>query len=308
MHLKRLKPIERKITQGVLDAVLSRLKGQADLRRAYVRAAAISRLGLFLVRPRRRLLLNNLSIALPESSLKLRKRIAKGIVKNIGRGFVDLFYHAYHPALIQNHIREENGDVMDAALARGKGCVVVTGHVGMFPWIGIPIVARGVEFAPVARDPHEETLKNAFDDARSRIGYRSIPDRPPLTVFKESRKVLKRGGAVMITFDMHPAGRGGLPINFMGRKTPMFSFAVRLAAKSGAPLVPAHTLLEGNGFDHRIIFYPPITVPPEAAEEDHPKTGALLQQLADWLAGIIREHPDHWWGLYRRWRPTDGDG
>ncbi len=51
----------------------------------------------------------------------------------------------------------------------------------------------------------------------------------------------------MITFDMHPAGRGGLLVEFMGRKTPMFSYTVRLAAKTGAPLVPAHALLSPDG-------------------------------------------------------------
>lgn len=220
---------------------------------------------------------------------------------------MDLFYHAYHPELIGCHVKAEENGIIDDVLAKGRGCIVATGHVGMFPWIGIPIVAMGFEFAPVARDPHEESLGQAFNDARTRIGYGNIPDRPPFTVFKETRKLLRKGGAVMITFDMHPAGRGGLPVDFMGRKTPMFSYAVRLAAKTGAPLVPAHALLEPNGVNHRIIFYPSIDVPPKAGEECHPETAAVLQELADWLSGIIRKHPEQWWGLYRRWRPTDLD-
>lgn len=305
MRIKPLKPVEKKISQSILQAVLSRLQGNVDLKRAYQRAELISRLGFIIMRPRRKLLLSNLSIALPGSSELNRKRIANQIARNIGRGFVDLFYHTYHPNLIEGHIKEENSDMLDEVLARGKGCVVVTGHVGMFPWIGIPIVARGFEFAPVARDPHEENLKNAFYDARIRIGYKNIPDRPPLTVFKETRKILRRGGAVMITFDMHPAGRGGLLVNFMGRRTPMFSFAVRLAAKAGAPLVPAYARLSPDGFDHRVIFDPPIEVPPEAGEEENPQTGELLQALADWLSEIIRDHPEQWWGIYRRWRATD---
>ncbi len=305
MGLKRLKPLEKRITKTVLDAVLSRLKGDMDFTRTCRRAAVISRLGLTLMRPRRRLLLSNLAIALPESSQSTRKRIADRIVAHIGSGFVDLFYHAYHPELIPDHVREEENGVMDEVLAKGRGCIVATGHMGMFPWIGIPIVARGFQFAPVARDPHEETLKNAFKDARTRIGYQSISDRQPLTVLRETRKILKEGGAVMITFDMHPAGRGGLLVDFMGRKTPMFSYVVRLAAKTGAPLVPAHAILEPGEFNHRIIFHPPMTVPPEAAEEDHPQTAVLLQELAHWLANIIRRHPDQWWGIYRRWRPTD---
>ncbi|MBL7174374.1 MAG: hypothetical protein ISS66_00990 [Desulfobacteraceae bacterium] len=49
-------------------------------------------------------------------------------------------------------------------------------------------------------------------------------------------------------------------------------------------------------------FTPPIMVPPEAAADDAPETREVLQQLAGWLSGVIRKHPEQWWGIYRHWR------
>jgi KDO2-lipid IV(A) lauroyltransferase len=297
-----IKPLNRELGWLLLSRVIAALKSNTDMETLALRAERISRLGFALAGSRRNLLIRNLRMVLPEENGAEVDRIAKEIVRNIGRGFVDLFYHAYHSELISGHIRVEENGVLEQALLSGRGCILATGHVGMFPWLGRPIVERGYPFGPIARNPHDGRLKDVFDDARTRIGYTSIPDRPPMTVMKESLKVLRKGGAVMITFDMHPAGRGGLEVEFFGRKTPMFSTVVRLAARTGVPIVPGHVLWEPDGRHHRATYYPPIEVPADAVDEESPVTRELLQGLADWLSGIIQSHPEQWWGIYRRWR------
>jgi lauroyl/myristoyl acyltransferase len=209
--------------------------------------------------------------------------------------------------MLPGHVRLEENGVLDDVLSGGRGCILAAGHVGTFPWLGIPIVARGFPFGLIVRDPHDERLKDILDKASNRVGYTNIPDRPPMTVMKKSLEVLRKGGALMITFDMHPAGRGGLQVDFLGRKTPMFSTVVRLAARTGVPIVPGHVLLEPDGLHHRVTYYPAIRVPGEAVDEDCPATRKLLQELADWLSGVIRSHPEQWWGIYRRWRESDID-
>ncbi len=286
----------------LIDRTLASFKKGTDITILQRRAEFLGRLGLLLVRSRRNLLFSNLRIALPGSSRGDIVKTAEEIVRNICRSFVDVFYHAYHTQMLPGHIRLEQNGVLEDILSNGKGCIVATGHVGTFPWLGIPFVERGVPFAPIARDPHDERLKEAFDDAKRRIGYTTIPDRPPATVIKGTLKVLRQGGGVMITFDMHPAGRGGLEVELLGRKTPMFSTVVRLAARTGVPIVPGQVLLEPDGFHHRVTYYPPIDVPREAEDETSPITRELLQKMADWLSGVIRNHPEQWWGIHRRWR------
>ena len=130
-------------------------------------------------------------------------------------------------------LAEDNG-VLEELAQRGTGCVVATGHIGLFPVLGIPMVSRGLTYAPVARDPHDLRLKKAFDDSRTMLGYTNIPDRPATTVLKKSLRVLRGGGAVNITFDMRPVD-GAIDVDFLGRRTPMYSAAVRLAASSRTP-------------------------------------------------------------------------
>ena len=301
--MKRLlKNIGRDLGWQVINRFLLAVQNHNDIERLYGRAEYVGRLASLFLRSRRRLLLSNLGIALPEYSESQRRRVAGRIARHISRGFAEALYYSFRPELLEDHVRLEDNGVLEDVLSDGGGCIMATGHIGMFPWFGIPVITRGIPFGPIVRDPHDGRVKDLLDDARTRVGYIIIPDRPPVTVLKKSLKVLKAGGALMIAFDMHPAGSGGIEVDFLGRKTPMFSAVVRLAARTRRPIVPGHVLWEPDGMHHRVTYYPPLIVPPEAAREDSDAAREILQQLADWLSGVIRKNPGQWWGIYRRWR------
>jgi len=101
---------------------------------------------------------------------------------------------------------------------------------------------------------------------------------------------------------MHPGKRDSINVEFLGRKTPMFSYAVRLAATMKVPIVPGHVLLDPDGVRHRVTYYPPIDVPEDAADPNSPAAKDILQGLADWLSGVIRKNPEQYWWIHRRWR------
>ena len=48
--------------------------------------------------------------------------------------------------------------IIDEVLSMGKRCIVATGHVGTFPWLGVPYVKKGFPSGPGARDPHDERI------------------------------------------------------------------------------------------------------------------------------------------------------
>lgn len=300
-----LKSLGKDIGWLVFDRTFESLRKDTEVTVLYRRFELIGRMGFHLVRGRRKLLISNLGIGFPEWDEAQIKKTAKKVVRNICRGFVDTFYYSYHPHMLSSHVRLEQNGALEDVLSSGRGCVVATGHVGVFPLLGIPMVDRGIPFGPIVRDPHDERVKYAFDDARERIGYTLIPDRPPMTVIKKSLRVLRNGGVVMITFDMHPADRGGIDVEFFGRKTPMFGTVVRLAARMRVPIVPGHVLREPDGLRHKVTYCPPIEVPPEAADGEGPVTKEVLQGLANWLSSVIRGHPEQYWWIHRRWREGD---
>ena len=80
----------------------------------------------------------------------------------------------------------------------------------------------------------------------------------------------------------------------------MHSAVVRIAATTGLPIVPGHVLRVGD--HHTVTYSGPIEVPKEAVDDTSPASAEILQQLATWLSGVIRSHPEQYWWIHRRWR------
>lgn len=297
-----LKSLGRNAGWWALSRLLRLIRQTDDAARLYRRTELLGRLAYMLMRNRRRLLLENLRRAFPEWSPKRVHQTAGMAVANISRGFADLFYWCERPQLLKEHVRVENPELLDALVAGRSGLILLTGHVGMFPWVGVPFIARGLPFGAVARDPHDERLAGVFDAGRSALGYANIPDRPPTKMLRESLRILKAGGAVMFAFDMHPAGFSGVEVDFMGIPTPMFTGPVRLAARLRVPLVPAYAVWEPDRLHHRVTYYPAIEVSPAAADEDTAETRAVVSALAAWLSAVIRRYPEQYWWIHQRWR------
>jgi len=286
---------------SVLSGVLSSLEGDTPLAKQRRRAERLGNMALRMFKSRREVMASNLETVFPDWDESRRDQVSREAVTNIARGFVDLFYYVHHPETLPDQVILEDNGVLDQLVSSECGCIVATGHIGLFPVLGVPMVDRGLAFAPVARDPHDLRLKKVFDDSRTMLGYTNIPDRPPTTVLKQSLKMLRSGGVVNFTFDMRP-GDGAIEVDFLGRKTPMYSALVRLAATTGAPIVPAHALREPDAERYRVTYYPPIEVPKEASDENSPTAKQILQEIADWLSGVIRKHPEQYWWIHRRWR------
>ncbi len=302
MKNKAIKNFGKEAGSFFLEKALSIFKGDLSRETLQRKTALLGRLGVRLAASRRRIMLTNLRMAFPEWDHATIERTAGEAVKNICHGVVDLFHYAYHMDRVRDIVRVEKNGVLEELAADRRGYILATGHVGFFPLLGIPLVLNGIPFGPVFRAPHDKRLQIEFDKVVELAGFTNIPDRPPMTVLKRSLNVLRKGGGVMIAFDMHPADSPAIEVDFCGRKTPMFPLVVRLAARTGLPIVRTQVLKEADGVHYRVTYLPPMEVPPEAAQEGSALTGEILQDLASWLSDIILRNPEQYWWIHRRWR------
>lgn len=281
-----------------------RSAARTDLATLYRRAEFWARLGYLIEGSRRRTLLSNLSVIFPDWDARRVRRTAGVIVRNLCRGMVDLLYYGTHPDELRTAVHTDDTDMLAEVQSAGRGSILVTGHVGAFPWVGMPFVWSGRPYGVVARDPHDRRLADLFDTLRARFGMISVIDMPPAKAARDMFRILRRGGTVMTAFDIRPAGTRGVEVEFLGRKTRMFSGMIRIAAKARVPLVPAYVLREDDGVRHRVKICPPIEVPREAGDEQSAAMREVLGRLAAWLTDVIHRHPEQWWWLHRRWRPA----
>jgi KDO2-lipid IV(A) lauroyltransferase len=108
--------------------------------------------------------------------------------------------------------------------------------------------------------------------------------------------------------------QGDRDVSGTGRNLPFFgrsaSFPVgpfRLAAFSGAPLLPVFVLQENDG-RYRTLAEEPIRLALAPGSRSQPDEGALEAALAHWvgvLSRVIRENPTQWYLFTRFWEARD---
>ncbi len=138
-----------------------------------------------------------------------------------------------------------NQSAYDAAMAEGRGVILVSGHFGNFEFAASRLGALGHKVtAPVERMT-PEPLFQLFCKIRQHHNVRVLAadNRDSL---REMIATLKRGEVVTFLIDRYVLGASA-EIPFFGESAKMPTGAMSLALKSGAPVLLAYSWREGPG-------------------------------------------------------------
>jgi phosphatidylinositol dimannoside acyltransferase len=178
-----------------------------------------------------------------------------------------------------------------SALAVGRGAILVTAHIG--PWdCAARLLAKDfdAEVIVVMLAEPNEAARKVHDAVRERSGVRVVHvGEHPLDALPLLHHV-RGGGVVAIQLDRAaPAGRV-LEVQLFGSTESMPEGPFRLAALSGAPIVPifAHRL---GYFRYEFSIEAPIWVSRQATPEE---LGSAADSAAQAMQSFILRHPTEW--------------
>ncbi|MEV5651186.1 phosphatidylinositol mannoside acyltransferase [Nocardia sp. NPDC052254] len=185
---------------------------------------------------------------------------------------------------------------LDAALERGRGAVFVLPHSGNWDMAGMWLVQNYGGFTTVQERLRPESLFERFLAYRESLGFEVFPltggEQPP---FGQLAERLRRNRVVCLLGERDLTGRG-VPVEFFGERTWMPAGAAKLAAETGAAILPVHAWFtvddqgrEGWGLKT------------EAPVDISDGVAAATQRLADRFAANIAEHPADWHMLQPLW-------
>jgi KDO2-lipid IV(A) lauroyltransferase len=100
--------------------------------------------------------------------------------------------------------------------------------------------------------------------------------------------------------DQNVQEEDGIFVTFFGRKAATTNVVAALAAKTGCAVVPGHSVVLPDG-RCRVIYEPPIFFEPGAGNREA-AIADLTQALTSRIEAWVREHPEQWLWLHRRWR------
>ncbi|AWK86520.1 lauroyl acyltransferase [Azospirillum thermophilum] len=290
-------PLQKWLTRHIAHPVEAALVGAAcrlfaalPLDRASALGGRIGRtLGPWL--PGTRTARRNLTRAFPEKSREEIDRIIRGMWDNLGRTIAE------YPHL--DEIGESRCEVVGLEHVRamrddGKGGIMVSGHLAN--WEVQSVVSRklGMELALVYRAPNNPKVGEMLVRLRGAATGTHIPKGPDGA--RALLKVLARRGHVGMLIDQKM--NDGIPVPFFGRDAMTAPAAAQLGMKFDVPLCPARTeRLEGARF--RVTVLPPVAYP--AGGDRNADARLLMETLNRLLEEWVRDRPEQWLWLHRRW-------
>ncbi|WP_280255064.1 phosphatidylinositol mannoside acyltransferase [Nocardia wallacei] len=191
---------------------------------------------------------------------------------------------------------------VDAALARGRGVVLVLPHSGNWDMAGVWLVQHYGTFSTVTERLRPESLFERFVAYRESLGFEVFPHtggtQPP---FPQLAERLRQNGIVCLMGERDLTGKG-VPVTFFGERTWMPAGAAKLAIETGAAMLPVHAWYtvdaagnEGWGLKT------------DAPLDVSRGVGPATQAMADWFAAHIAQHPADWHMLQPMWEADLSD-
>jgi KDO2-lipid IV(A) lauroyltransferase len=261
-------------------------------------AAFLGDLWYRLDRRHRRVVLRNLEFAFgPALTAQERERLARAVFAHFVRfGWEVLGLFILPLSFISRHVVILGIGHVEAALAQGKGVVMVTGHMGNWEYGVMAHALQNRPIALVARDLDHPLARRLARYLRERCGNRMLSKKNAL---KEMLTHLRQRGIVGIVMDQNTAEREGLLVDFFGRPARTTPAAATLGRRRDVPVVPALTSRLADG-RHLLIFLPPIPM----EKTDNPDADILrhLQEQNRVLEAWVRLHPEQYLWLHRRWK------
>lgn len=237
----------------------------------------------------------NFQLAGLDFSPEQQDQIIKGMWQNLGRTFLEYIRLPYQEPFGKNSPYTVEGlDHLDALINDEKPGLLFSAHYGNWE-VGTYIAQkRGLKTAQVTRFLNNPLTRALVNIVQERIARKVIPKgaRGAKAIIKE----LKLGHHVSLLADQKM--NDGLASPFFGREAMTASALAKMALKFECPILPFQ-VIRTDGVKCKVIYHPPLHVPKTGTNQD--KKEALLKQMNDHIEAWVREHPEQWFWVHRRW-------
>lgn len=246
---------------------------------------------------RKRVVAENLRSAFPAASDEWIEATSKRAFEHLGREAAAILrLSRLPPERVVERTDLIGEDELRAELGNGRGAILFTGHFGNWEVGAAAIAARGIPMHAVTKRLRNPLVDQRLGETRHRLGIQTISHgKAP----RQVPRALRQGHVVGIVGDQD-ARASGLWIPFFGRDASTHRGPALFARRLGSPLFATFvTRLPGTPPRYR-VHLDQVSVPETGDLEADLQ--AATEVLHERLEAAIREHPEQYFWLHKRWK------
>jgi len=257
---------------------------------AYRFAAFLAWIAFHVVRIRRADTLANLALAFPDLDEAARYGIAKRSYTNIGITFFEMLMIGRLRRDFDKRAVIMNRELIDQQLDKEAGLIMVTAHFGSWEMTGAALAFAGYPLTAMAKRQKNPYVDAFIHKQRQRLGMHIINHGAAI---RRIVSALRDRGVIALVSDQD-AGKKGVFVDFFGHPASTPPGGASMALRYNAPILVFLALRERPGY-YTIILKDIPVLPDDTVE-------SLVQRYTAVMETIIREHPDQYFWMHRRWK------
>ena len=277
---------KEKLTYNLLKLISRHLSRINDKRRIFY----VNLLAGFIYKfipIRKQVALENIQIAFPYEDLKWAKETLKNSYRIAVKNFIEFLVI---PTNKTSNFKIKNLNILNDALNKKKGVILVTGHYGLWEKWGAWLGKSGYKLSGIIQKQSNKGSDLFFREIRESYGLNQIYKRSPLD---EAYKLLKKNNILILASDQD-AKHKGVIVDFFGKNTSVPKGAAIFHLKTKAALIFSVGTLDQNG--DMIITFESLDINKESSIQ------SITQAYTKMLESKISENPDHYFWFHNKWK------
>lgn len=240
----------------------------------------------------------NLRIAFPELPDSVLSEIGARSFANLAWDGLDMLRaETWNEAALRQHVSIQGLEHLNAALAQGKGVLLMALHLGNFELAVRALAQQGVRVAAVARPFGSPALWQHVVRRREQWGV-EVYERDGAA--RSMLRALRKGTVVCVLNDQYAHRAGSVPARMFGLRARTWAGIATLSLRTGTPVVPAYPVRDG--LDHHTLYLDPAVASPTLTGDRPADVVALTESYNAVIEALIRKYPEHWTWVNRRFR------
>ncbi|HVV40914.1 MAG TPA: lipid A biosynthesis lauroyl acyltransferase [Nitrobacter sp.] len=244
----------------------------------------------------------NLTAAFPEKSPAEIETILAGVWNNLGRIGAEIAHLDHIWDLDPEHlgngrveIEPNSQKLFERLRDDGKPALIFASHLGNWELPAVAAAAHGLNSTVLYRRPNIASADKAIHALRA-LNMGTLMPASHDAPFKLAQ-ALQNGEHVAMLVDQYFTN--GVEVTFFGRTTKANPMLARLLRQVECPV---HGVRIIRLPDHRFRAELTEEIPPVRDADGEIDVRGTMQVITSVIEGWVREHPDQWLWLHRRWR------